>query len=64
MTRTMFEWDCTIQSDTGEVKQRKLKAFWSPEKTESASVALAAAAMETKASGKKHVPISAQLVAN
>lgn len=62
MNRSLFHWDCTLQSETGDVVQRKFSSFWSPEKTESSSVATACAAMETHRSAKKHVGISAQLV--
>ena len=61
--REMFHWHAQVQrGDTGEVVTRAFSSFWSPEKVEQGSIAVAVAAVESYATKVKHVPTSARLV--
>ena len=64
MTRELFKWTTVLQCEDGNVINRAFRSFWSPDRdfVTSHSIANAAAASETRASGKKYLPISAQLV--
>lgn len=60
--RKKFHWNVTLQSETGEIVERKVSAYWDPEAPDAAEAIMRAGRVEAwMASGKQiqFAPISA-----